>query len=252
MASFPVQGETPYGDKVQNYIDAGDAASVTSAQTLVTNHSADTTGVHGIANTADLQTKSGLDSAVAPLVTSGGATATALSGTYVSKPASPNVGDTLVWNGTVWIKSATQFHEGTGNPNGVVAAPVGSKFINTEAGGYNGAREWIKTTGTGTSGWKVTVGDTGWRDVSTLVNGTYWKTHLTGAAASRSLKIRRGPDHVETLLLLDVVTSALFDTLLSVATLPIGFKNTYYTAIAMGLGASSTRIAVQVEVARTI
>lgn len=55
---------------------------------------------------------------------------------------------------------------GTGNPNSVHAAPIGSTFRNTEAGGWNGARVWRKDSGTGASGWVVESGDTGTRNVS--------------------------------------------------------------------------------------
>lgn len=75
-------------------------------------------------------------------------------------------GDLLRWNGSVWIQTATKFHEGTGNPNGVVSAPVGSTFVNTETGGFNGARRWTKATGSGNTGWVVVDGDTGWRDIT--------------------------------------------------------------------------------------
>lgn len=61
---------------------------------------------------------------------------------------------------------------GTGSPEGVVTAPPGSTFLNTESGGWNGARRWTKATGTGATGWVVSEGDTGWRDVTgLLVNG---------------------------------------------------------------------------------
>ena len=76
-------------------------------------------------------------------------------------------GDLLRWNGSVWIQTATKFHEGTGNPNGVVSAPVGSTFVNTESGGYNGARRWTKATGSGNTGWVVVDGDTGLVDITT-------------------------------------------------------------------------------------
>ena len=68
---------------------------------------------------------------------------------------------------------------GTGNPNGVHAAPIGSVFRNTEDGGWNGARVWRKDSGVSTNanGWVVESGDTDIRalvrwDVSgTLVEG---------------------------------------------------------------------------------
>ena len=49
---------------------------------------------------------------------------------------------------------------GTGMPNGVVEAPIGTTYIDTAK--TNGALKWIKTTDGGTIGWKVAEGDTGW------------------------------------------------------------------------------------------
>ncbi len=70
---------------------------------------------------------------------------------------------------------------GTGFPNGVVSAPVGSIYIDTAV--TNGASSWIKKSGTGNTGWQVLEGDTGWRDITAdLTNG--W----TGTA---SLLVRR-------------------------------------------------------------
>lgn len=50
---------------------------------------------------------------------------------------------------------------GTGFPDGVVSASVGSIYIDTAI--TNGASSWIKKSGTGNTGWKVLEGDTGWR-----------------------------------------------------------------------------------------
>ena len=59
---------------------------------------------------------------------------------------------------------------GTGFPNGVVSAPVGSIYIDTAV--TNGASSWIKKSGTGNTGWQVLEGDTGWRNVaSSIING---------------------------------------------------------------------------------
>lgn len=66
-------------------------------------------------------------------------------------------------------KFAPGLYKGTGFPNGVVSAPVGSTY--TDVNATNGAIEWKKATGTGNTGWVVSVGDTGWRDVSSSVNG---------------------------------------------------------------------------------
>ena len=54
-------------------------------------------------------------------------------------------------------------YEGVGSPEGKVAAPVGS--IYTDSSATAGAIRWIKTSGTGTIGWRVEYGDTGLRDL---------------------------------------------------------------------------------------
>ena len=56
---------------------------------------------------------------------------------------------------------------GTGSPEGVVTANVGTEW--TDTAGTNGAWKWMKKSGTGNTGWKVIDGDTGWRDVSSLL-----------------------------------------------------------------------------------
>ena len=55
---------------------------------------------------------------------------------------------------------------GTGSPQGVVAAPVGSQYRDTAA--TNGAVIWVKASGTGNTGWVVQYGDTGWRQITPL------------------------------------------------------------------------------------
>ena len=49
---------------------------------------------------------------------------------------------------------------GTGMPNGVVEAPIGTTYIDTAK--TKGALKWIKTTDGGNKGWRVIHGDTGW------------------------------------------------------------------------------------------
>jgi hypothetical protein len=73
--------------------------------------------------------------------------------------------------------TSLNFREGNGSPEGVVTAPVGTKYIDLLA--TNGAIEWIKATGAGATGWRVTFGDTGWRNISTFMldpwlSGTWW------------------------------------------------------------------------------
>lgn len=62
------------------------------------------------------------------------------------------------------VESFSPTTRGAGSPEGKVAAPVGS--IYTDSAATNGAIRWIKTSGTGTTGWKVEYGDTGWRDIT--------------------------------------------------------------------------------------
>ena len=56
------------------------------------------------------------------------------------------------------------FLSGTGSPQGVVAAPVGSQYRDTAA--TTGAVIWVKASGTGSTGWVVQYGDTNWRDIA--------------------------------------------------------------------------------------
>lgn len=53
---------------------------------------------------------------------------------------------------------------GTGTPEGVHTATVGTIYTDTAA--TTGAIRWIKASGTGNTGWKVLYGDTGWRRVT--------------------------------------------------------------------------------------
>lgn len=56
---------------------------------------------------------------------------------------------------------------GTGQPNGVVTAPVGTQYIDTD--GTAGAWRWLKTSGTGNTGWTCTWADTGRRNLNAAV-----------------------------------------------------------------------------------
>ena len=72
---------------------------------------------------------------------------------------------------------------GTGMPNGKVAAPVGTTYVDTAV--TNGALKWIKRTGNDNRGWEVLIGDTGWRNLS-----------IVSKLGSSFLKIRRKNDTV--------------------------------------------------------
>ena len=62
-------------------------------------------------------------------------------------------------------KSAYEVH-GTGMPNGKVTAPIGTTYVDMEV--TNGALKWIKQSGSDNSGWKVLIGDTGWRTLNSV------------------------------------------------------------------------------------
>jgi hypothetical protein len=77
------------------------------------------------------------------------------------------VADSAQADGLRW--STARFFEGTGSPEGVVTAPPGSEYV--DAAATMGAVKWVKASGTGNTGWKVTYGDTGKRQASSLLNG---------------------------------------------------------------------------------
>nr|DAX24788.1 MAG TPA: hypothetical protein [Caudoviricetes sp.] len=60
---------------------------------------------------------------------------------------------------------------GTGQPNGRFAAPPGSTYTDTAV--TCGAVKWVKMWGTGNTGWTVLYGDTGWRDIKSLLD-PFW------------------------------------------------------------------------------
>ena len=89
---------------------------------------------------------------------------------------------------------------GTGSPEGVVTATPGTEYLDTA--GTLGAWRWLKTSGTGTTGWKVTYGDTGWRNMQAEFESICTANSLTFSVAPgyHPPKIRRVGDF----LILDV------------------------------------------------
>ena len=75
---------------------------------------------------------------------------------------SNNGGNTTELDKRLKVLEAKQWEiHGRGMPNGVVAAPVGTTYVDEAV--TNGALKWIKKTGTGNTGWEVLIGDTGWK-----------------------------------------------------------------------------------------
>lgn len=72
---------------------------------------------------------------------------------------------------------------GTGFPNGLVSAPVGTTYVDTAV--TNGALKWIKRRGNDNRGWEVLTGDTGWLTLN-----------IQSKLGNSFLKVRRKNDTV--------------------------------------------------------
>lgn len=128
---------------------------------------------------------------------------------------------------------------GVGSPVGVVTAAVGTRYVDTAA--TLGAIEWIKATGTGSGGWAVVHGDTGWRDVNSLVDAG-WRTVASGGSSSRKFLIRRIGNRGFANILIDRTASGdNFGSALPLLTLPAGFSNAGYTALGAAVAGSGAR-----------
>ena len=55
---------------------------------------------------------------------------------------------------------------GTGSPEGRITAEIGTTYVDVNV--TNGALKWIKESGNGNIGWRVLIGDTGWRTLNTV------------------------------------------------------------------------------------
>ena len=67
---------------------------------------------------------------------------------------------------------------GTGSPEGRITAEIGTTYVDINA--TNGALKWIKESGNGNTGWKVFIGDTGWKTLN-----------ITSKLGNSFVKIRR-------------------------------------------------------------
>lgn len=106
---------------------------------------------------------------------------------------------------------------GTGSPEGVVAAPVGTSYA--DRAGTRGAAEWVKISGTGTTGWQVTHGDTGWRNLDSIVDMSKFST-----VNSPSFRVRRVRD-VVFLSVIDLSAIANLPASTPFFQMPAGFRH---------------------------
>ena len=101
--------------------------------------------------------------------------------------------------------------QGSGIPEGVVTASPGAVYSDTAV--TRGAALWRKATGVGNTGWVVTNGDTGTRDVeSLLVNGWARQAYDTDLA------------RVGNRVSFDAYLNLTSTTAALVLTLPVGFR----------------------------
>ena len=115
-------------------------------------------------------------------------------------------------SGGLEIGSSGVLHmSGTGGPSGI-SAPVGSTWRDTNA--TTGAIKWLKASGSGSSGWVVEYGDTGWRNLAaeSLLNS--W------AVGSSVFAVRRVGSNVTVRFVLNGTSATGSD----VYVLPTGFR----------------------------
>lgn len=84
-----------------------------------------------------------------PRLTLTGNTLGIVGGNNVTLPLPDNVGHEI---------------RGTGSPEGRITAEIGTTYV--DANVTNGALKWIKESGNGNTGWRVLIGDTGWRTLN--------------------------------------------------------------------------------------
>lgn len=137
----------------------------------------------------------------------------------LSLPTNPLVGELLRFDGTAWARSKTRIFEGNGQPEGVVAAPIGSRYV--DVGAEEGAVEWLKASGVDANdntGWILLAGDTGWRNVSNLIN-------RRSTAVVYAAYIRRVNQTVD--MYFDFQTPTNTSTPWTFLTVPLGFRPTF-------------------------
>lgn len=105
------------------------------------------------------------------------------------------------------------FIYGNGFPEGVVAAPVGTTYVDNLA--TNGAVKWIKSSGNGLTGWVVQFGNTGRRDITALMPATLpntqtgWPTYMWRSGNTVYIHANSAPT---------------VNSVIDVMTLPTGFR----------------------------
>ena len=77
---------------------------------------------------------------------------------------------------TIAAAVASKIMTGSGSPQGVVTADVGTLYTDTAA--TLGVSIWRKASGTGNTGWVVLEGNTGWRDIRATLGSSFSTSYL--------------------------------------------------------------------------
>ena len=123
--------------------------------------------------------------ASASTLSAGSAATAAVSGTYPNLALTfgiPRGADGAAGSGT----GQTAYEmRGTGSPYGVITPPAAGVYY-TDTAGTMGAWRWI-ATGTTSTSWVVQHGDTGWRDISSLLINEWVASTAYGAPCLRRI-----------------------------------------------------------------
>lgn len=132
-------------------------------------------------------------------------------------PTGAAYGDLFWFDGTNWVTTDTRFLEGDGRPEGLVAGPVGSRYVNKTPD--EGGVMWVKTTGgDSTTGWVCVAGSTGKRDITNMIA-------LRNTGVVNSAVLTRINNSVE--LYIDIRMPNNDDSPYTLLTLPPGFRPQY-------------------------
>ena len=210
----PATGYISKADHQDSYTELVDDTALTGATT------AEALTISGTLNGRDPDNlvagpASATDNALVRFDGTGGKTVQG-SGITVDDSGKVTFGDVGASAGLELGSSGPRVMSGTGSPEGVVTAPVGSMW--TDEAATTGAIKWIKVSGTGNTGWVVEYGDTGIRDL-TASDTPHVNTTVT------YFQVRRQGTAV-TLNYYQATSSSVNDVLMFDA-LPVGFRPTH-------------------------
>lgn len=168
-------------------------------------------------------------------------------------PTTVGDGNTGHLNNHQVIHAALKDHEqrlgarhfiGTGSPEGRITATIGTQY--TDQAATNGAIRWIKTSGTGATGWVVEYGDTGWRDITGQYSADTGETGVLELGTGAKVLIRRASGDVYFRLTGPITARSAFGSIVQLLT---GWRPEVDTEVAFsrGVGIRHTRYWISLE-----